>query len=494
MREEKNSEVVKKEKKQKVCLSKIKDSFKSRRFKNGAYSSILTILVFAIIIVVNLVFSKLDLSTDLSSGGLFTLTKESKKVIKEVDQDLTIYYMVEEGSEEDYIYNVLKQYDKASKHIDLKKVDPVVNPSFASNHGIDNEVVSNDVIVESNKTKTAKYISCEDMYYSSQSYSSDDAAAYLDAEGQVTSAIQSIMSATKTKMYVMTKHSEQELGNTLTSTLDKMDIETEDLELATLQAVPDDCDILLINGPSVDLTEEEKNMVLDYLKSGGYAMINVMYTEEKMPNFEEILDYYGVQVNKGVVFEENYNNYITYPNCILPSVNSEYTPLSDVNGYVVFPNAVGLSAAGEDALRSSVTITDIMDTSDSAYAKVDMTSDDILKEDGDIDGPFSVGMAITESLQDGKETRLVVYSAASAFTEQFTATSQLKNADVFSKSMSSLVDSEVEKVSVEAKSLSYSYLSVEPGTQIFWAVIIIIIIPFGLLLTGFGIWFVRRRK
>jgi ABC-2 type transport system permease protein len=81
---------------------------KSQQFKSGTYSSILIVLVIAIVVVCNLVFGKLDLTTDLSSGSLFTLSKETKKVMKELDQDVTIYYMVQEGEEESYIDNIKK--------------------------------------------------------------------------------------------------------------------------------------------------------------------------------------------------------------------------------------------------------------------------------------------------------------------------------------------------------------------------------------------------
>lgn len=494
MSKEINSEMIDEKKKNtKVKWTKVKNSFKSQQFKSGAYSSFLTVLVIAIVVVLNLVFAKLDLTTDLSSGSLFTLSKDTKKVVKNTDQDITIYYMVEDGNEIEYIYNVLKQYSKISDHISMKKIDPVVNPAFASKQGIDDEISSNDVIVVNNKTKSAKYVSAEEMYYSNQSYTSQETSYYLDVEGQVTSAIQNVISGIKTKMYVMTKHSEQALGSSIEDALDKMNVETEELELATLESVPDDCDILLLNGPTTDLTDAEKDVLLAYLKAGGSAMINVAYSTEKMPNFEEVLEYYGVNLTRGTIYEDT-GRFATFLNYIIPTVNSEYTALSDLEGYIIFPDAAGLTAASGDALRSTVTITDIMDSSDASFVKVDPSSDNVSKEDGDVDGPFSVGLSISEKLDDEKETKLIVYSSASAFREDLTSTSQFENASVFSKSISSMIATDIEKVSIEAKDLSYSYVSLTPGTQLFWAAIIIIIIPVALLISGFAIWFVRRRK
>ena len=117
-------------------------------------------------IVLNLVVGKLDLSTDLSKGNLFTLSKETKKILKNSRKDITFYY----------IENVLKQYKKASKHISIKKVDPVANPAFASKYDITDDVSSNDVIVAVDADKTAKLVSGSEMYYTEQdnsgSYSS----------------------------------------------------------------------------------------------------------------------------------------------------------------------------------------------------------------------------------------------------------------------------------------------------------------------------------
>lgn len=501
---EKNDNVVTKEnnsleKKQekkfnfKNVFDNIKRSFTNKQFRSGAYSSVLTVLVIAIVVVVNLVFGKLDLSTDLSSGSYFTLSKTTKKILKQIDSDITIYYMVQDGSEQDYISNALKQYNKVSKHVKVKRIDPVVNPGFAKKQGIDDEISSNDVIVVNNKTKSAKYISNEDMYIESNSmYSSGSSSTSLDVEGQVTAAIQNVISDSSTKMYVLTKHSETELGDTLKSALEKMNYEISDLELATKDSVPSDCDVLYINGPTTDITTEEKDKILDYLKNGGSAIINVGYTTEKMTNFKEVLAYYGVNVTSGIICEGT-GNYATYPNYIVPSVGSDSSLLSDLSGYIIFPDAAGLSKASSDSVRSTVKITDLLDTSDSSFIKVDPSSGSASKEDGDVDGPFSVGYSITETV-DKKETNLLVFASSGAFSESFTQTTQLANATVFKKAASSLSKSDVKEASIDKKNLSYSYVSLTSGTQLLWAAIIIVIIPGGLLICGFLIWFFRRRK
>lgn len=118
--------------KMKKSSGEIKKSFTNKKFKSGAYSSFITILVIAIVVVVNLVFGKLDLSSDLSSNSLFTLSKDTKKALKSAKNSVTLYYLVTDGKETEYIEKVLDQYPKASSKVKLKKIDPVVNPGFAS--------------------------------------------------------------------------------------------------------------------------------------------------------------------------------------------------------------------------------------------------------------------------------------------------------------------------------------------------------------------------
>ena len=118
----------------------------------------------------------------------------------------------------------------------------------------------------------------------------------------------------------------------------------------------------------------------------------------------------------------NRDVYKRQPNYIVPSVGSDSSLLSDLSGYIIFPDAAGLSKASSDSVRSTVKITDLLDTSDSSFIKVDPSSGSASKEDGDVDGPFSVGYSITETV-DKKETNLLVFASSGAFSESFTPVS-----------------------------------------------------------------------
>ena len=158
------------------------------------------------------------------------------------------------------------------------------------------------------------------------------------------------------------------------------------------------------------------------------------------------------------------------------------------------PVPVGISKLSDKNIRKSLTITELATTSKGSYLKLDPSSGKAVKEKGDIDGPFDIGVSVTDKIDDDKSANLVVYASAYAFSDDVISTNQFDNGLLLSNAVKSMSASDVEETSINAKSLSYSYVSLTQGTQILWATVVIILIPGGLLITGFIIWMSRRRK
>ncbi len=465
---------------------RIKRSFTSRQFKSGAYSSVITVIVIALVVVVNMVFNKLDLSTDLTSDSLFTLTKDSQKVLKDVKDDITIYYMVTKGEEQDYIKRVIKQYNKVSDHIKVVTKDPVVYPNFSRKY-VDDAVSDNDVIVVDETTGAAKYVSSDEMLYSDQYsyYTSGSSEQYLDVEGQITSAIQNVLSTDKKKIYVVTGHDEQSISDSLSKTLEKMNVDVQDISLVTQKKVPDDCSLLIEYGPQSDLRDSEKTVIMDYLKKGGTAILMPGYVEKETPNIDEILDYYGMSIQKGVIYE-GVGHYENYLNWIVPTINTDADVMSkfDDKDYVVIGSSQSIKEQKASSLRNSLKLTDILTTSKQSLLKKDPSSQNTDKEKGDLSGPFTTGVYAEETVDDGT-TKLTVI-----------ATNEVQD-DLMQNVISGMLGDSKDgttNTSIEAKSLSYSTITMSAGSAIVWSVVLVILVPLALLLTGFAIWFTRRRK
>ena len=84
---------------------------------NGSYSILLTVLLLAGLIIVNLIVNHLPVKVtqfDFSNEKLYTLTDITTGILKNLDQDVELYYICEGGKEDDTIQKLLDRYESAS--------------------------------------------------------------------------------------------------------------------------------------------------------------------------------------------------------------------------------------------------------------------------------------------------------------------------------------------------------------------------------------------
>ena len=210
----------------------IKNSFKSRKFKMGGYQTLIMVIVIILVIGLNLVVNKMNITVDLSSQKMFTLTSDTTNLVDKIKDKVTLYYMCQDGSEVTEIEKVVDNYDGLGT-IKVVKKDPVVYPNFSKTY-TDEDIQSNDVIVVNETNGKSKLVSQSDMLIQDTDYQTMSSSYTLDAEGQLTAAIQSVTSANATTLYYTSGHSEQELDTTFKDVLNKSNIDTK--ELATESA------------------------------------------------------------------------------------------------------------------------------------------------------------------------------------------------------------------------------------------------------------------
>ena len=145
-------------------------------------------------------------------------------------------------------------------------------------------------------------------------------------------------------------------------------------------------------------------------------------------------------------------------------------------------------------MRDTVTINSILTTSDQAYSKTNLNSDTLEKEDVDEDGPFDLGVSITETLDDGKETQIVYYSTSNLMESQVNQMVSGGNEKLIIESLKWMTDTEESAtVSIPSKSLSVSYLTLTDYDAAFWKICTIALIPGFFLVVGLVIWMKRRK-
>lgn len=465
-----------------------------KKLKYGSYSMFLTVLVFAIAVVVNLLAGELPskyTQIDVSEEKLYTIGDQTEEVLKNLEEDVTIYRIVQSGNEDETITKLLERYEDASSHIKVEEKDPVVNPSFTSEYTQDTLTDNSLIVTCQDKNKIVDYNSLyeQSMDYTSYSYS----VTGFDGEGQITSAIAYVTSDDLPKLYVLEGHGESTLSSTMEESIKKDNIDIETLNLVNVGEVPEDTDCILINSPQTDLSESEKETVLDYLESGGKALIFSDYTTSELTNFDSLLANYGVERVDGVIFEGDNQHYVAQmPYYLLPEMNeSEITTnLVSDNRYILMPVAQGIKQS-EDA-RDTLNIVSLLSTTEDAYSKVNTDSTTVEKEEGDIDGPFDIGVSISEEVDDGNSTQIVYFSSSALMQEQIDQMVSGSNTQLITDSLSWMCKQE-ESVSIPVKSVETSYLTITGYDVSFWSITAMILIPGVFLVTGFVIWLKRRK-
>lgn len=486
-------ETAKKEKK--PLKQKIKDSMNKKYIKNGSYSVVISAVFIVIVLVVNMIVGSLPskyTEVDVSAQKLYSITDDTKNFLKKLDKDVTIYQVVQSGSEDETIKKLLEKYEEGSDHIKVEQKDPVVNPKFTSEYTSDDVAANSLIVVCGDRSKVVNYSS---IYESSIDYNTyQSTTTGFDGEGQIDSAISYVTSEDLPVLYTLDGHGEKDLDSTLQEDIQKANIDIKSLNLITEESVPDDAACLLINAPTSDISESEKDAIIDYLENGGKAMIFSDYTEESMDNFDAVLKNYGVERTEGIVIEGDSQHYAQMPYYLVPTVNSTdaVSDFASKGYYVLMPYAQGIKKT--DDVRDTVTINSLLTTSDSAYSKVDVNSGTIEKTDDDIDGPFDLGVSITETLDNDKETQIVYYASSNLMDSQINQMVSGGNEQMIMSSLSWMCSSdETSTISVPSKNLQISYLTLTAYDVSFWKIIVMGIIPVVFLVMGFMVWLKRRK-
>lgn len=474
----------------KKLLSSANSERDRQALRGGSYSLAATAILLAILIVVNLFISVLPAALtkyDISASKLYSITSNTKVVVNALEQDVTIYWIVQSGEEDDVIENLLSKYETLSDHIEVVKKNPDVYPTFAQQY-TDGTVQNNSLIVECGDK--SRYIDYNDIYVGEVNvYTGAYDLTDFDGEGAITSAIDYVISEELPQLYALEGHGEAELPASFSDQIEKDNMEVNSLSLLTVDEIPEDAACIVIYGPSSDISSEEAEMLADYVSGGGKLLVMAGAVEDGLlENLYSLLAGYGVTVSEGMVVDGDREHYaFGQPYIPMPDMTSSdiTDSLIEENYYPIMPISLGLTVTGD---TGKGTVTALLTTSDAAFSKIagyDLSTYEW--EEGDIEEPFAVAVSI-DSGNDGK----IVWFASDAYLEEgYNAYSSGANVDMTMNALSSLIG-ETESMAIRSKSLSYNYLTISDSVSSLLKVLMIGVFPLAYL--GIGICVMIKRK
>ena len=484
-------------------MKKFLNSFKTRSLRVGGYSVIATAALIAIVILVNVVVNILPDSVtkfDLTSDGVYEISGQSRTIAKDLDMDVTIYWIYASGKEDPTLENFLNSYVSLSHRLHLKTVDPDENPGFATKYGIET-AVNNSLVVESEKRY--RYIPHSQIFRTS--YQMDDSSesgiamvVTFEGDGVLTSGVSYVVNDVLPVAYRLEGHGETYVDQTYIEKVELDNIKLDKLNLATSGAVPEDCDLLMLLNPSTDISEEEYGMIERFVNNGGNFLLITRPTlkEGARDNLLKLMATYGLTEEKGMIVDPNSNNYLASQNSLylLPTVNVHKItqPLRQYGYRALLVAASGLKVAQEKPEGIS-DITQLLVTSNDAYAKKEIDLSHLSKDEGDTDGPFCVGAIATKKNESGKESYIVWYTSASILDPTASAVVSGANENLFLNTVDYLASLE-ESIGIHGKTITSDYLTVPASEKNLWMVILIGVIPVLTVVAGIIVTLRRRAR
>lgn len=474
-------------------MKKFTSSFRTRSFRVGGYSVAATAIVLAIIIIANLLIGALPTAVtelDITANNLYSISQQTKDILKSLDRDVTLYWICQAGVEDTPLQTLLERYSTGSARVKLERIDPDLNPTFIQSYS-NEELDNNGVIVASGDRY--RYVDPEDIYLEEIDYETYQYVYDFDGENALTSAIDYVVSDDLPQIALLTGHGEAELSDTYSRAVSLENFETRTLSLLAQEAVPEDIDILMIYAPTEDISQEEAQKISAFLSQGGDLMlISIPTLTETHPNLFSVIADYGVSAVEGILFDPDPQyNYYGYTHYLLPTMNehSITEPMLSSNLNVMLPEAHGLVI--DENLPGDITVTSLLDTSDSAYAKTSVDSTETA--DSGATGKFSLATAIRHTLSEDTASNIVWVACPQLMDTSVNNAVSGGNLDFFMNSLNWMCEHE-ERISIRPKDRDAKYLTINSSSATAMTVLVVAMIPLCYLGVGVYIFIRRKRK
>ena len=502
-----------------------------RSSRMGAYGFVMGAALLAVLILVNAAVGLLPAKVtrfDVSGIGLTEISDETAKFVSKMDEDVTIYWLCEDGIVDDQFDLLLTRYEEAGEHVTVKMIDTTENPKFASDY---TEATLSDysMIVESGRRHTT--VEVADMYYytnefvNQQLYSGNvvpltvaqfqqiytycaqyyqiditqyPTSMFFKGEALITSALDYVTREYIPHAYLLTGHGEAAPSETLTEMIASTGGAAETLDLKVAQSVPSDANCLILFSPETDLTAHEATLIKDYLNQGGSLMLNTSpEAAASCPNILSVCELFGLTAAPGLV-EEGDTSFISGSRfTLVPTVNTEHTAAAYVsqNKYKAqMPMSHAITVAS--TLPAGVNVTPLFTTSETANrVAVNDTSATL-----GTPGKLHVAVAATKSINRADGTadtaHLTWYGSANAFTDTAATNASGGNYYYYTATLSYMSEPFISAYeNLSAADMSGGYLSgMTDGAALLLGLVIVILIPATLLTVGIVIWVRRKRR
>lgn len=358
----------------------------TRQSKYAAYVTIYILVILAVLVVANFLANRYNKSYDATANKRFTLSDQTKKVVGELKQDVTISYFDQANGMQN-AKDLLDRYQNLSPKIHVQYVDLLKNPTLAR---AENVTRTGEAVITIGARR-------------------EDAKTF-DEEGVTGALIRALKGGERT-VCVVTGHGEHQLSDSsqqgegfsgFQSVVEKDNYKVQSINLLQKAQVPADCTVLVVAGPTGDYIQPEVDAIKKYVEAGGRALFMLdpplkLGRKQISDNdaLAALLDSWGITLDKDLLLDESAASQLLGGGPEAPVI-LQYASHPIVNDLTNISTAFPLSRSLETKNTDKTTNTVLFSTSADSYATYNLSSSEIrIDPNKDKHGPFTLAAAGT---------------------------------------------------------------------------------------------------
>lgn len=465
----------------------------------GLNSLIMVVLFFAIVVMLNLIVSKYDTKKDFTKNKLHSLSEQSIKVVRNLQQDIKLRAFIFPMQRAEF-EKIFDKYTYYSKKVTAEYIDVEREPMEVRKYDIKR---AGTIIVES----SVRHSKVDNIQ------GPDDAKL----EQKVTNAIIQVAKGAKKKIYFITGHGELLPSDTegrgysqAKEALEASRYTVADLVLVEKDKIPEDADMLIFTGPKKDLLEHELKAVEEYVVKGGKALF--LMEPDSTLTLKPLLAKLGADWHsKQTVVETNILQQRAGGNPLTPIVTTydgTHEITQEIRQLSIF--AIATPVEKTAAAPKDVTLTSLFSSSNRSF-EVPLLGDKVkLDPNKDKKGPLSLAVAISGKIagatpppaaepkpgeepekKEEKDYRVVVVGDADFASNSFFTKGV--NSDLF-ENMVSWLSHDADLIAIRPKSTDSSTFDITEARFRVINLASVVVAPLMMFLSGLAVWFSRRRK
>ncbi len=489
------------------------------RLRIGANVVLQTIIVVVIVLLINYLGFNRYRRWDLSGYNKYALSELTKKLLKSLKKEVTIYVFFSptsqsSGSELYYdLQNLLKEYEFAGKRkVQIETIDPYRNLTRTRELQVKYNFGADENLVILDYQGRSKILRVADMaeYDPPGMFSETPQVRAFRGEQIITSALVELTEERETRIGFITGHGEPGLeeGSPLTrfkEFVERQNIKLEPLILANLEKIPADYAAVILAGPKYDLGDRDFSLLRNYWNEQGRIFI-LLDPKVKTPKLNQFLTEFGIRAEPDLIVTQ-FKTGVEEQSVTL-DVYAQFLPetsflraLSQATGY--FPGGTCSLSIDESKLaQEGLTMTKALTPAAPDYWG---DKDDILDSQKtptyaqgiDLPPPLFFGMALEKgAIKDARvqlhsSSRMIILGNADFLRNEALRESQ-PDVDFILMCINWLADRE-QLIAIAPKATRTFTLNLSNAQMNEIVLLTVAGIPMLIAVLGLGVWSLRRR-